>query len=217
VLAIAFDPFGRRCAAGGDDRRVVTWETENWQEIGTWPEIHEGPIRGVAFSPDGSILATASNDQTVQLRDANSGRLMKTLKLEQEDNTTASPYSSVAFHPGGRQVVAACASGTAVVWDTRSGAVVHKLGGHVGQVFDARFSPDGRRVLTAGDDHTVKLWDAVLGTETFELRRDDRVAAIAMTPDGFQLLAACWDGTVTVWDATPIVHIPGRGAILADH
>jgi WD40 repeat protein len=216
ILAVAFDPSGRRLAAGGDDRHLVTWDAATWERARSWPGVHEGTIRGVAFSPDGLLLATAGADENgpaVQLRDADSGRLIRTLTSGREDAT--GPFLSVAFRPDGRQVVAACAPAGrqpvgAVVWDTGSGGVVHTLRGHVGTVYQAGFSPDGRRLITAGNDHTVKLWDAVLGTETFELRRDSAVAAAAMTPDGLRLMAACWDGTVTLWDATPFARVATR-------
>jgi WD40 repeat protein len=212
VLAVVFDPSGGRLAAGGDDRTLMCWDTNDWRQLPSWPEIHEGPIRAIAFSPDGSILATAGGDQTIQLRDAGSGLLRRTLKLN--EGTTGGPFSSVAFSPKGHQIVAASSGGTAVVWDAHSGALLHTLIGHVGQVYDARFSPDGRRIITAGDDHTVKLWDSSLGIETFEFRRDDRVSSLAMTSDGYRLLAAGWDGTVTVWDARPIKRIAGQGPTL---
>jgi WD40 repeat protein len=228
VLAVAFDPTGGRFAAGGDDRRLVIWDTATWKPTLDLREAQDGPIRSLAFSPDGRTLATtgaAGDAQSVRLRDVGSGRLLKTLKLEGEsqENPTG-PFASVAFRPDGRELVAACASGNiaingnepsigAVVWDVHSGAVVHTLTGHVGPVYQARFSPDGHRIITAGDDHTVKVWDSVLGTETLELRRDVPVVATAMTPDGFRLLAACWDGSLVLWDATPVVHVPGQGAV----
>ena len=131
------------------------------------------------------------------------------------DGASSGPFFNVAFGPSGRQLVAACDDGTAVVWDAGSGSVLHTLRGHVGSVYHATFSPDGRRVITAGADRTVKLWDAVIGKETLELRRDAAVSAALMTPDGFRLLAAGWDGTVTLWDATPITRVPGKGPMLA--
>lgn len=123
------------------------------------------------------------------------------------------PFFNAAFSPDSKQVVAASQTGFAVVWDASSGNVKATLKGHDGQVHDARFSPDGRRVITAGEDGTVKFWDWLIETETFELRHTGPLASATLTPDGFQLIAAGWDGKILFWDATPVVHVPGEGAV----
>ncbi|HEY2158352.1 MAG TPA: serine/threonine-protein kinase [Isosphaeraceae bacterium] len=206
AFAVAFDPSGPRLAAGADDGSLTAWDAASGKVVLDLPRVHEAAIHGVAFSPrDGSIMATAGADQTVQLRDARSGRLVRTLRSD-PSRSDAGPFRSVAFSPDGREVVAACSERVAVVWDARSGSVRHTLTGHVAGVRQATFSPDGKRVITAGQDGSIKIWDAVLGTETFELRHGAPLAAAILTPDGYQLIASGWDGVLTFWDGTPVAR-----------
>jgi WD40 repeat protein len=214
VLAVAFDPKGRRLTAASDDRTLHAWDARTWQKLPVVREAQDGMIYGLAFSPDGNTLATAGGGHTLQLRDAGTGRLRRTLRWVPDSGVTG-PFFNAAFSPDGRQVVAASATGVAVVWDVWWGTVKATLVGHVGPVYDARFSPDGRRVITAGADGTVKFWDVEIETETFELRHTDALAAATLTPDGLQLIAAGWDGKILFWEATPVVHVPGKGAVSA--
>ena len=212
ALAIAFDRTGRRLVAGYDDGSLSTWDVPGGKEAFSIPRAHEAPIQGVAYSPDGSTIATAGGDQKIQLRDASTGRLRDTLVVDAK-SLEAGTFYSVAFGHDGRQVVAACAGAIAVVWDAAGGPARLTLKGHVGKVYQARFSPDDRRVITAGEDGRVKIWDTVIGSETYELRCSAPLAAALLTPDGFQLIAADWSGLLTFWDATPITRIAGRGAV----
>ncbi len=176
------------------------------------PRAHEAPIHGLAFSPDGSTLASAGGDQTIQIRDASTGRLRQTLRRK-PDSSASGPFFSVAFSPDGRQIVAASTGGFALIWNNGAGDLPLMLTGHVGPVYSATFSPDGKRIITASSDGSVKLWDTVLGKETLELRYTGPLAAASLTPDGFQLVAAGWDGVLTFWDARPVERVAGQGAI----
>ncbi len=213
AIAVAFDRAGRRLAVGGDDGTLTAWEISTGEVVFEVPRAHGSAIHGLAFSPDGSILATAGGDQTTQLRDARTGRTRRTL-VREPGMSAAGPFVSVAFSPDGREVVAACAGGTAVVWDAAGGEVRLTLAGHVGPVHHATFSPDGQRVITIGRDGRVKIWDAILGKETFELRHTSPLTSAVLTPDGYQLIAAGWDGVLTFWDATPIRRVAGQGAVV---
>jgi WD40 repeat protein len=110
---------------------------------------HRDRVLSVAFSPDGSLLATASKDHDARIWDAATGESLFRL-------AHSSKVRDVAFSPDGRWVVTA--SGRAAIWDTRDGGLVTRLQGHDGPVGAAAFDPTGRFVVTGGDDHTVRSY-----------------------------------------------------------
>jgi eukaryotic-like serine/threonine-protein kinase len=112
---------------------------------------------------------------------------------------------SVAFHPGGEQVAAACADGTVKIFDIASGKVSHTLHGHKSYVFSVAFASDGRHVASAGADRMVRLWDLATDQQVHEFPGhvgDDvgMAGAVAFSPDGRHLVAGGEDGFATVWD-----------------
>ncbi len=104
------------------------------------------------YSPDGSRIVTASNDDTARLWDAMTGAALATLT----GHTSA--VNSAAFSPDGSRVVTASSDHTAWVWDAKIGAALATLSGHTDVVYSAVFSPDGSRVVTASVDQTAHIW-----------------------------------------------------------
>jgi WD40 repeat protein len=110
---------------------------------------------------------------------------------------------SAAFDPGGTQVVTGSDSGTARVWDLRSGRVLRTLRGHDGPVTSVAFSPDGRLVVTAGYDRRARIWDAANGAARAVFsRHTEPVYAAAFDSRGDLLVTASYDGTARVWDTS---------------
>src|SRR5262249_25642569 len=116
-------------------------------------------VTGVAFSPDGLRLATASRDETARLWDARTGQELLTLKGH------TAQVRSVSFSPDGTRLATTSADGTARLWDARTGQELRALKGHAGWVWCVAFSPDGTRLATASDDKTARLWDSQFGND----------------------------------------------------
>src|SRR5262249_44014012 len=111
-----------------------------------------------AFSPDGTRIVTASDDKTVRIWDATTGKEITVLRGHDEAVLFA------AISRDGRRVVTASADKTARIWDLATGKEIAVLNGHETVVGLADFSPDGTRVVTASDDKTARIWDVHFAT-----------------------------------------------------
>jgi hypothetical protein len=149
-------------------------------------------VSGVAFSPDGRLLASC-DDETVRLWDPATGAEKRTLTGH------TGRVNGVAFSPDGR-LLASCDDETVRLWDPATGAEKRTLTGHTGRVNGVAFSPDGR-LLASCDDETVRLWDPATGEHQRTLTGHSGAAkGVAFSPDG-QLLASCSDDkTVRFWE-----------------
>jgi WD40 repeat protein/serine/threonine protein kinase len=158
---------------------------------------HEGQV-GVAFSPDGTKLATGSFDGTVRTWDAKSGQQEQVFK----GHTLAIIH--VAFSPDGKRIASAGTDGAIKVWDVQTGQCAQTFTGHSGAVFGVAFRPDGNLLASAGVDKTVRLWDARSGQEHGTPLRghEGGVVAVAFSPDGERVASVGQDGSTKLWDLT---------------
>jgi WD40 repeat protein/tRNA A-37 threonylcarbamoyl transferase component Bud32 len=157
---------------------------------------HTGRVTAVAYSPDGTRLASAAGDETIKVWDACSAGEIATLRGHTKGAT------SVVYSPDGRHLASASEDNTVKVWDVRSGAELATLRGHTRGVLSVVYSPDGTRLASASGDYTVKLWDARSGAEVATLRgHTGEVYAVAYSPDGSRLASAAHDQTLKLWDA----------------
>jgi tetratricopeptide (TPR) repeat protein len=115
---------------------------------------HANAVWGVAYSPDGRRLASASRDKTVKVWDAATGKELLALKGHTDR------VRSVAYSPDGCRLASASDDRTVKVWDAATGQPLLTLRGHGAWVHGVAFSPDGRLLASAGYDRTVKIWDA---------------------------------------------------------
>ena len=156
---------------------------------------HTGAVVAVAFSPDGTRLASAGADRTVRVWDAAAGTLLFQLDGHPKE------VSAVAFSPDGSRLASACGDGVVRVWRASDGNLLTQLDGHTGRANAVAFSPDGTRVASGGNDRAVRVWDAADGKPVGFGGHDDVVLSVAFSPDGSRLAAAGGDRRVWVWDA----------------
>ena len=158
---------------------------------------HTYGVHAVAFSPDGQTLATASDDRTVRLWDADTGKLRRTLKGH------TGPVNSVAFSSDSGTVATASDDRTVRLWDARTGKPGKTLTGHKGQVNAVAFSPNGNTLASGSWDRTAILWDATTGERRRTLSgHKDQVLSVAFSPHSQTLATASADTTARLWNVT---------------
>ncbi len=113
---------------------------------------HHRLILGSAFSPDGRLHATVSQDRRAILREARSGRILHVLTGHKQD------IRGVAFSPDSRWLATGAHDNLVKIWDTASGQAVASLSGHKQVVNFLAFATDGKTLFSAGDEEEVLLW-----------------------------------------------------------
>ena len=104
----------------------------------------------MAFSPDGSLLASGSYDKTVKLWDVGDRRVIATLRGHQDQ------VFRIAFSPDGKSLASCSGDGTTIVWNVATGQKQQVLESHRDPMLDVAYSPDGNLIATVGAH--IQLW-----------------------------------------------------------
>jgi len=158
---------------------------------------HSNAVYTAAFSPDGTLLATAGRDHSVKVWDVPKRQLAAEL-LHPDSAPDA------AFSPDGTLLATACLDDFVRLWDTASWREIARL--QVARLYSHRtlaFSPDGRLLAAPDTNNTIVLWDLKTKLKLFRLAgHHDIVTELAFTPDGKTLVSGSLDTTVRLWDVS---------------
>ena len=196
VFSLAFSPDGI-LAMGDSNGEVRLYQVASDQQpsqLIASLQGHTNWVVSLAFSYDGSILASSSTDCTVKLWDVNTSQCLQTLQGHSQG------VWSVAFTQCDRSIASGSDDCSIRLWSVRSGKCLKILPG-TSWAKSIAFSPDAKTLVSGGNDNTIKLWDVSNSqvVKTFQGHHDG-IKAIAFSPCGKMVASGSHDRTIKLWD-----------------
>lgn len=181
-LHVRFSPDGQRAALVGEEGLAQLFDTKSFQPIDVAFK-HEGMVRGLAFSPDSSLLVTADEIGMVKLWDASTGQARGVFKA-------GSAVTFLEFSRSGRRLLTETEDHIVTVWDIVTGKPVFAPHEVAGRFRTARLHPDGKTYAVAiGGD--VQFWNADTGAQlALNLQGGATVDFLEYSADGEKLLVS---------------------------
>jgi WD40 repeat protein len=193
IMALAFSADGAYVASSSVDKTITLWDGRNGQAVHVFQKsVGQATRNGIAFSPDGRLLACAET-----IWDVTSKQVVHTLERGR--------YAPVTFSPDGSTLAVAPIEKPIELWDVDSGRLVRTLDAQGDNIARGiAFSPDGTRLAAAGNGDTggvARLWDVASGHVVGALEHGNMgLHDVTFSPDGSMLASSSPDATIRLWD-----------------
>jgi len=191
ISALAFSPNGALMAVGSETGRIEIWDMRVRQEMHSF-DAHRGLVSAIAFSPDKRpILATAGNDNVVNLWDPVLGKPLFSI------SSHSAPVAALAFRHQRAFIASGSIDGTIIISDLRSKKTVKVFRGHTSGVNVLLYTSDGKYLISGSEDGTVILWNTITYEKAVSMIPGKEGVWLAFSSDGF------FDGTRSAWQLVP--------------
>jgi WD40 repeat protein len=180
---------------------------------------HTGKINRMKWSPDGQKIITPSDDGTIKIWDAASGKEIHTLPIKEQLILPLKKYFifDVAVTPDGQQVVVPAPPGLEF-WDIDTGVKISFIIGQA-TVEGVAITPDGKTIITNAYDGTLHFWDFASGKyiRSVETYLNPGNVMVEITPDGRFVISHLRDKVLNIWwipSGREFRSLQGLGAFL---
>ena len=192
---VAFAPEGDTLAAGSEDGSICLWDLKGGGAPRVW-RGHTDAVFGVAFSPDGALLASCGRDAPrVRLWEVATGKVRTAWDAHPKWVWTA------CFSSDGRRLATCGGDSLVRIYPTGETTPALELAGHEGAVKRLAWCDNGRKLLSAGDDVLLHVWDAATGASLHALAgHTSWLEGVAAAPAGAVAVTAGADRTLRAWD-----------------
>jgi len=179
---------------GPQSSYISIWNVNDEYIYNTIKEKDYNDINSIDFSPDGKLIASGQDDETVKIRNIKNGDILHSYKVHDDRVNT------VVFHPSGRFVVSAGGDGIILIWSIGDASIINTLVGHTDAINQIAISKDGKLIASASEDKTIRLWDFETGQETMKfLGHTSDLRCVDLSPDGRFLASGDYEGNIIIW------------------